>query len=445
MITIQEAISRAISIKGYEILLDRRLLCNTLEDLSPDLYESIAFINRIITDAVGELLYKSYLAEKSQRDSYIIEIDRMLEEEEDRGTKSRKLFLSYFEFDINEKTTNDKAKAISVSKKSTQTLFSKPSKEDDSFIIGEIAEQVQKEVAERTSSKESGEYNNKIKQENENQKDVDAVDAFLSLRNAANRGNMTAQYKLGMLFYRIDSWSHLNDKIMLDDNVTYKVDNETIKALTPIRFEISWKADEPLREQRDTWLTKAANQGYPDAQYMLGYLAEKNPMIDGGPNNRVAVKWYRLAAEQGHSEAQCSLGFMYKYGLGVITSKRKAVEWYERAARQGDADGILRRGDLIKSDVKRLSWYETYYENYYLKKGLFNYRDQMHGQKLCFAIGSMYHHGRGCQQNNRTAAEWYRRGFKLRSNFNELWASGSYPDAVFQEVGLNVVNGRLIE
>ena len=87
----------------------------------------------------------------------------------------------------------------------------------------------------------------------------------------------------------------------------------------------------------------------------------------------------------------------------------------------------------------------TYYENYYLKKGLFNYRDQMHGQKLCFAIGSMYHHGRGCQQNNRTAAEWYRRGFKLRSNFNELWASGSYPDAVFQEVGLNVVNGRLIE
>ena len=111
MITIQEAISRAISIKGYEILLDRRLLCNTLEDLSPDLYESIAFINRIITDAVGELLYKSYLAEKSQRDSYIIEIDRMLEEEEDRGTKSRKLFLSYFEFDINEKTTNDKAKA----------------------------------------------------------------------------------------------------------------------------------------------------------------------------------------------------------------------------------------------------------------------------------------------------------------------------------------------
>ena len=135
MITIQDAISKAISIKGSEILLDKRILCNTLEDLSPDLYESIAFINRIITDAVGELLYKSYLVEKSQRDNFMIEIDRILEEEEDRGAKSRSTFLSYFELSIKKKDNYSRASKISVSEKSDQILL----KEDQNSIMNKNA------------------------------------------------------------------------------------------------------------------------------------------------------------------------------------------------------------------------------------------------------------------------------------------------------------------
>ena len=58
----------------------------------------IAFINKVYTEAVGELLFKSYLAEPNQKSIYVKEIDRLLKEEEDRGIKTRKEFLDCFGF-----------------------------------------------------------------------------------------------------------------------------------------------------------------------------------------------------------------------------------------------------------------------------------------------------------------------------------------------------------
>ena len=111
MPNIQETLVKAVSIRGGEILKDKKILCNILEDLSPDLYSTIAFINKIYTSAVGEMLFKAYSAKNEQRKTYIKEADRILEEEEDRGSKSRKAFFSYFEFLIIQGDTEQKVPA----------------------------------------------------------------------------------------------------------------------------------------------------------------------------------------------------------------------------------------------------------------------------------------------------------------------------------------------
>ena len=48
-----------------------------------------------------------------------------------------------------------------------------------------------------------------------------------------------------------------------------------------------------------------------------------------------AVKWYRLAAEQGYANGQYNLGWMYYYGKGVIKDYKKTIKWYSLAAEQG--------------------------------------------------------------------------------------------------------------
>ena len=53
-----------------------------------------------------------------------------------------------------------------------------------------------------------------------------------------------------------------------------------------------------------------------------------------------AVSWYRKAAEQGYAQAQYNLGWMFQYGLGVSKNRAEAINWYRKAAEQGDEDAI---------------------------------------------------------------------------------------------------------
>ena len=51
-----------------------------------------------------------------------------------------------------------------------------------------------------------------------------------------------------------------------------------------------------------------------------------------------AVFWYRKAAEQGYADAQYNLGFCYCEGEGVSQDYTQAVYWLRKAAEQGNAD-----------------------------------------------------------------------------------------------------------
>ena len=50
---------------------------------------------------------------------------------------------------------------------------------------------------------------------------------------------------------------------------------------------------------------------------------------------REAVKWFRKAAEQGYPDAQFALGVAYEEGGGVEQNSVEAFKWFHEAADQG--------------------------------------------------------------------------------------------------------------
>ncbi|MFA6016291.1 MAG: tetratricopeptide repeat protein [Gallionellaceae bacterium] len=92
-----------------------------------------------------------------------------------------------------------------------------------------------------------------------------------------------------------------------------------------------WKNDDdPLDYFRARgWYTRAAEQGYADAQYFLACLYKKGLGIP--PDNEKAAYWFRKAAEQGHSSAQYSLHISYRYGEGVPQNDDIAEYWLHKS------------------------------------------------------------------------------------------------------------------
>lgn len=51
-----------------------------------------------------------------------------------------------------------------------------------------------------------------------------------------------------------------------------------------------------------------------------------------------AFKWYTKAAEQGYAEAQFCLAECYITGIGTERNWERAIDWYRKAAEQGHAE-----------------------------------------------------------------------------------------------------------
>jgi TPR repeat protein len=81
------------------------------------------------------------------------------------------------------------------------------------------------------------------------------------------------------------------------------------------------------------WLRRAADQGLPEAQYDLGMCYANG---DGVERNAVeAAVWYRRAADQGLPEAESEMGNCYLEGNGVPKDIPAGVRWVRQAAEQG--------------------------------------------------------------------------------------------------------------
>jgi len=107
---------------------------------------------------------------------------------------------------------------------------------------------------------------------------------------------------------------------------------------------ISFAEDEIIDlKARKQELTKEANSGNAEAQFMLGRLAleTKNP-----PDHSTAVYWFRIASEANHIESQEMLGALLFSGLGVPPNPKEAAIWWYKSAMAGSTKSQASLGVL---------------------------------------------------------------------------------------------------
>ena len=127
----------------------------------------------------------------------------------------------------------------------------------------------------------------------------DYATALRLIRPQAEKGNSSAQYRLGLMYF-------LGRGVARDDA-------ETVK-----------------------WYRLAAEQGNAKAQLGLGLMYENGAGVS--QDYAEAAKYYTLAADQGDARAQFSLGRMYRRGKGVPLDYVLAYEWFDLAASRSSED-----------------------------------------------------------------------------------------------------------
>ena len=159
--------------------------------------------------------------------------------------------------------------------------------------------------------------------------DINAIGPaeFQSLLLAANNGDASAQYTVGLIYHQ----GHHDLKIQ-DDPITGI--NWLVAAAEQNHVEAQfslgwlWPSEEP--DQIIRWYRTAAENGHAEAAWHLGQEYTIGTPV--GRNLQEAVRWYRVAADLGYASAQESLGNAYSEGLGIQQDLEAATYWLGLAA-----------------------------------------------------------------------------------------------------------------
>ena len=211
---------------------------------------------------------------------------------------------------------------------------------------------------------------------------------FNQTQRLASQGNASAQYNLGVMYYKGDGVPQ--DRYKATEWFQKAANQGHIKAESNLKVMSTNAAVEILRE--------AANQGAPRAQYSLGLIYQAGESVH--QDSAKAFEWYTKAANQGNADAQYNLGWMYRKGEGVRQDHNKAFEWYTKAANQGNAEAQAMLGSMYsegegvhQDDSKAAQWIE---------------KSANQGRAKSQAmIGLMYYYGEGVPQNVTIAKEWF--------------------------------------
>jgi len=129
---------------------------------------------------------------------------------------------------------------------------------------------------------------------------VSASESLTSLRARAEKGDIDAQFNLGVMYYQ--------GRGVTQDYV-----------------------------EAARWFRKAAEQENAGAQFNLGVMYAKGQGLLV-QDHVEAARWYRRAADQGHANGQFNLGIMYCQGQGVPQDYAEAHMWLNLAASRARAN-----------------------------------------------------------------------------------------------------------
>ncbi|KAF9932792.1 hypothetical protein FBU30_007299 [Linnemannia zychae] len=137
-----------------------------------------------------------------------------------------------------------------------------------------------------------------------------------------------------------------------------------------------------------TWYQKAADQGYANAQFKIGYMYHRGHGVQ--QDYSTAMTWYQKAADQGDADAQLNIGILYHMGHGVQQDYSIAMTWNQKAADQEDTDARSHFQFMIETSRVYLIIL-------------------LYGQKSADIDYKLYFRGEGFQQDCSKAMIWFRK------------------------------------
>ena len=159
-------------------------------------------------------------------------------------------------------------------------------------------------------------------------------------------------------------------------------------------------------------LTKAAEQGHANAQYLLGTCYQLGRGVK--QSYPKAAKLYRQSAENGNADACGDLASLYYSGLELDQDYAAAFKWYKRGAELGSADaeyglGLLySEGAGVEKDLSEsLKWFHRGAQN--------------GSERAALNVGLIYINGIGVEADAAEAAKWFAQaaeGGSVQAEFN---------------------------
>ena len=146
------------------------------------------------------------------------------------------------------------------------------------------------------------------------------------------------------------------------------------------------------------YFTKAAEHGYPAAQFSLGFCHER---ALGVPQNfSQAIQLYSKAADQGFIPAICQLGVCAELGMGIDKDETMAANLYYDAAQAGYAPAQRNLGKCYQH-AKGVPQNLTEAVFWYRKAAAEGHYEAMNDLAICCA------NGLGCPVNHTEAVHWW--------------------------------------
>jgi hypothetical protein len=100
-------------------------------------------------------------------------------------------------------------------------------------------------------------------------------------------------------------------------------------------------------EQAFSYFEAAAEKGHIRAHAILGQFGQGYESGEGiAQDDKEAFIWYKKAADQGYPYAQYQVGNFYKEGRGVDQDLNEACIWYKKAADQGHRPSQIKLQEL---------------------------------------------------------------------------------------------------
>ncbi len=145
-------------------------------------------------------------------------------------------------------------------------------------------------------------------------------------KKAAVQGHKKAQYNLGYIYF-VGKGGFQDYKESFKWFESSSTDPKAARYLAHMyRDGLGVKADSKLAMK---WYRKAADFGYPDAQFTLA-----NMLLESGDNEE-ALRYLQKSAMQSYSDAQYQLGNMYKNGNIVEKNELKGARLIKKAMENG--------------------------------------------------------------------------------------------------------------